>query len=439
MERIKRAGILYEKHRTGSQIMGLFNLCCYNRAMKNRFIAINALICLFVTGLFSLSVSAEPVTDLYKTVVSVSDQGSGERLRAMRVGLGKVLVKVTGNSQVLSKINTTEMFSNAERYVTEYGYVHYQDPQVKPSSSEPGTGMSLSFDEASINRLLRQNQLQIWPSDRPGLLVWLIVDDTVKGKNFVSSEMIPGAVDALGALMSERGAPLISPLLDLQDRQTLSPESAWSFNQVALAAATERYNTDSWMALRFYQSSTGQWRGARLLNLNGDDDLRSLVANSLPELMSKVVPEVVDSLASRYAYVPNSTNEELLVQVENINDYKTFNQATTYLASLEVVHRLTVDYVDADRVGLRLFVEGEASLLLDTLRRDQRMTKMGDLSMSTPTSEIAVPPSETAASSEADEPSAETNPPTPTLPTPTLSTPNVPSSIKSYHFRWGGQ
>jgi uncharacterized protein len=413
--------------------MGLFTLCCYNRAMKNRSITRNTMIYLFMMGLFSLPVSAEPVTDLYETVVPVSDQGAGERLRAMRIGLGKVLVKVTGDSQVLSNINTIETFSNAERYVTEYGYIRYQDPVTKPSSSEPGTGMSLSFDEASINRLLRQNQLQIWPSDRPGLLVWLVIDDPVSGKNFVSSETMPVAVDTLGTLMGDRGAPLISPLLDLQDRQALSPESAWNFNQVALAAATERYNTESWMALRFYQSSTGQWRGARLLNLNGDDNLRSIVANSLPELMSKVVPEVVDSLASRYAYIPKSINEELLVQIENINDYKTFNQATTYLASLEVVHRLTVDYVDADRVGLRLFVEGEVPLLLDTLRRDQRMTEMVDISMPMPAQEIAAP-SAGVASSEIGEPSAESN-----LSVTNVPVPNIPSSIKSYRFRWGGQ
>lgn len=413
--------------------MGLFTLCCYNRAMKNPFITRNTLIYLFMVGLFSLPVSAESVTDLYETVVPVSGQGAGERLRAMRVGLGKVLVKVTGDSQVLSNINTTEAFSNAERYVTEYGYIRYQDPLAKPSSSELGTGMSLSFDEASINRLLRQNQLQIWPSDRPGLLVWLVIDDPVNGKNFVSSETMPIAVDTLGTLMGDRGAPLISPLLDLQDRQTLSPESAWNFNQIALAAATERYNTESWMALRFYQSSTGQWRGARLLNLNGDDNLRSIVANSLSGLMSKVVPEVVDSLASRYAYIPKSINEELLIQIENVNDYKTFNQVTTYLASLEVVHRLTVDYVDADRVGLRLFVEGEVPLLLDTLGRDQRMTEMVDISTPIPAPEITAPSSEVA-SSEISGASAESN-----LSVTNLPVPNISSSIKSYRFRWGGQ
>ncbi len=403
--------------------MGLFTLCCYNRAMKNRSITRNALIYLFMMGLFSLPVSAESVTDLYETVVPVSDQGAGERLRAMRIGLGKVLVKVTGDSQVLSNINTTEDFSNAERYVTEYGYISYQNPEVTQSSSSPGIGMNLSFDEASINRLLRRNQLQIWPSDRPGLLVWLVIDDPVNGKSFVSSETMPKPVEALKVLMGDRGAPLISPLLDLQDRQTLSPESAWSFNSAALAAATKRYNTESWLALRFYRSSTGQWRGARLLNLNGDDSLRSVEADSLSGLMRKVAPEVIDSLASRYAYIPKSVNEELLVQIENINDYKTFNQVTTYLASLEVVHRLTVDYVDADRVGLRLFVEGEVPLLLDALGRDRRMTEMVDIRAPVPAPEITIP------STEINEFSPETHAPIT----------HAPSSIKSYRFRWGGQ
>ncbi len=415
--------------------MGLFTLCCYNRAMKNRFITRNPLIYLFMMGLFSLPVSAELVADLYETVVPVSDQGAGERLRAMRIGLGKVLVKVTGDSQVLSNINTTEDFSNAERYVTEYGYISYQNPGLTQSSSSPSIGMSLSFDEASINRLLRQNQLQIWPSDRPGLLVWLVIDDPVNGKSFVSSETMPKSVEALKVLMGDRGAPLISPLLDLQDRQTLSPESAWNFNSAALAAATKRYNTESWLALRFYRSSTGQWRGARLLNLNGDDNLRSIEADSLSGLMRKVVPEVIDSLASRYAYIPKSVNEELLVQIENINDYKTFNQVTTYLASLEVVHRLTVDYVDADRVGLRLFVEGEVPLLLDALGRDQRMTAMVDISTPMPAPEITAPPSGVA-SSEVTVPSSEINELSPETHAPLI---RAPSSIKSYRFRWGGQ
>jgi len=142
-----------------------------------------------------------------------------------------------------------------------------------------------------------------------------------------------------------------------------------------LALAAERYKTNVWLAIRFYQSSSGQWRAARLLNLNGEDDLQNVVANTLPALINKIIPEAVDSLARHYAYVPKMDTEEVMLHLENINDYKNFNQAVGYLESLEVVRRLTVSEVDDHRLMLRLFVEGEVNLLLDTLRRDKRMTE----------------------------------------------------------------
>ena len=347
--------------------MCLFTLYCYNRAMKNQAAVKNRLISVLIFAFLPLLAEAETVKNLYNTVVPVADQSKAEQLRAMRIGLGKVLVKVTGDSQAMTNV----AFANPERYVTEFGYVSYRDPQA-PKTAKNGTGMSLSYAPSAIDRLLRKYQLQVWPSDRPGLLVWMVVDG-VGGKRFVTSENMPAAVSSLKLLMDDRGAPLILPLLDLQDTRNVSENDVWNLNLSKLELAAERYKTNAWLAIRLYQSSSGQWRAARLLNLNGDDNLQNMVANSLPALMNKIIPNVVDNLASRYAYVPKTDTEEVLLELENINDYKGFNQATSYLESLEVVRRLTVSEVDNDRLVLRLFVEGDVNLLLDTLRRDKRM------------------------------------------------------------------
>ena len=64
-----------------------------------------------------------------------------------------------------------------------------------------------------------------------------------------------------------------------------------------------------------------------------------------------------------------------MLQLENINDYQSFYKATRYLKSLEVVRHLTVSEVDKDRLVLRLYMEGDINLLLDTLRRDKYMTE----------------------------------------------------------------
>lgn len=349
--------------------MCLFTLYCYNRAMKNHTTVKNRLILALVLAFLPLLAQAETVNDLYHTVVPVADQSKAEQLRAMRIGLGKVLVKVTGDSQAMTNV----AFSNPDRYVTEFGYVSYRDPQT-PEAAASGTGMSLSYAASAIDRLLRKYQLQVWPSDRPGLLVWMVVDGA-GGKSFVTQENMPAAVSSLKLLMEDRGAPLILPLLDLQDIRNVSENDVWNLNLSKLASAAERYKTNAWLAIRFYQSSSGQWRAARLLNLNGEYDLQNVVANTLPTLINKIIPEAVDNLASHYAYVPNTDTEEVMLHLENINDYQNFNQAIGYLESLEVVRRLTVSEVDDHRLMLRLFVEGEVNLLLDTLRRDKRMTE----------------------------------------------------------------
>ena len=90
---------------------------------------------------------------------------------------------------------------------------------------------------------------------------------------------------------------------------------------------------------------------------------------------SDVVPAAADKLASRYAYVPQDVARELVIQLDNINDYRAYREVTGFIESLEPVRTLAVDYVDADRVGLRVSVEGEAALLLGMLRRDSRITE----------------------------------------------------------------
>ncbi len=326
---------------------------------------------LWIVG-FSLVANATSVTNLYQAQVPVADQSVAERSRALRIGLGKVLVKVTGNSAVLADPEILQAMAGAEGYVTEYGYVSYSEPG---ESGANGLALNIHFAETSVDRLMRREHLQVWPSDRPELLVWMVIDSADGGRQFVSADDQPTLLGLLDYAMKERAAPLLMPLLDLTDRMTLTEEDAWNFNLEKLTEASARYNSHAWMVVRLYQSATGQWRGARLLKLEGSDNLRSLVADSPALLVDQLVGETVDSLASRYAFVPQSTDQELVLNVDHVETYQSFSDVTSYLESLELVSSVIVDYVDEDRLGLRLSMEGDASLLLDTLRRDGRMTE----------------------------------------------------------------
>lgn len=349
--------------------------------MKNLSLLKNFAVFLFI-GLCGSPIAAAPVADLYEVRVPVPDQSDAAREWALKTGLAKVLIKVTGNSQVLLNPQLDGITAEARRYVTEYGYVGYRDPLAteeaasEAASSREGRAINIRYSGPAIDQLLRRYQLQIWPAERPSLLVWIVVDDPVVGKQFVTSEQFPDAGDALSQLMADRGVPLLRPMFDLSDLQMLSEEQAWAFDQARMAAVAERYGVNSWLILRAYRSAAGQWRGAWLLNVEGDDSLHSLAADSLPKLIAGIVPAAADKLASRYAYVPQDIARELVIQLDNINDFRAYREATEFIESLKPVRALTVDYVDADRVGLRVSVEGEASLLLGMLRRDSRATEL---------------------------------------------------------------
>ncbi|TNF04794.1 MAG: DUF2066 domain-containing protein [Gammaproteobacteria bacterium] len=311
-------------------------------------------------------------TRLYQAQVPVADQGEAERARAIRSGLGQVLVKVTGNSQVLSNPAISQSLSRAENLITEYGYVSYNQPEV---ASEPGLALTIQYSQAAVDRLVRSQHLQIWPSDRPELLVWMVVDTLEQGRQFVSVDEQPVLLSILSNAMKVRAAPLMVPLLDLADRSQLTEEDVWNFSAGQLADVARRYNSDTWMAVRLYQGSNGQWRGARLLKTPDGEDLSSVVADTAQLLISQLVDEAVDRIATQYAFIPQSNAQQLTLNIEQVTNFQSFSDVTAYLESLELVRKVIVDYVEGDRLGLRLDVEGDISLLLDTLRRDSRLSE----------------------------------------------------------------
>lgn len=322
--------------------------------------------------MFSSMASAVQMTELYQAQVPVADQGEAERARAIRSGLGQVLVKVTGNSQVLSNPEIVQSLSRAESMITEYGYVSYNPAN---SQDQPGLALNIHYAQAAVDRLARTQKLQIWPSDRPELLVWMVVDTLEQGRQFISVDEQPELLSLLGSAMKVRAAPLMVPLLDLADRSQLTEEDVWNFSAGQLADVAQRYKTDNWMAVRLYQSSNGQWRGARLLKTPDGEDLSSGVADSAAQLINQLVDEAVDRIAGRYAFIPQTNAQQLTLNVDQVTNFQSFSDVTGYLESLELVSKLIVDSVEGDRLGLRLDVEGDFSLLLDTLRRDSRLVE----------------------------------------------------------------
>lgn len=329
--------------------------------------------------------AAVQVEDLYQAHVPVADQSSSERTRAVREGLAQVLIKVTGRANAVVNPAVEQALNRADSYLSKFGYQHEDAVGNAPEQRL----LVATFSQSSVDRLVRRSGLPIWPANRPELLVWMVVDVPAEGRLHVSREQMPEAHRFLAQAMAARGAPLVSPLLDLEDQLTLSARAAWKLSEEQLLAAARRYNVNHWLVLRFYQTQSGAYRGSAQVTSGADSGLAvghltNLDASTMEELIKRGVDTAVDRLAVKYAFVPRVDLQTVALQLENVTDYNTYKAVFKRFEQMEMIRNVQVAGANGAILDVRLEIDGSREVLLDMLRRDQQFSEVVDFSSENP-------------------------------------------------------
>jgi len=342
-------------------------------------------ILVLILACFSLHSLAEEVTGLYSGLVPVSDQTAKSRELGVRQALAQVLIKLTGNSEIMLTPSMQSFFTDPNAFVAAIGYRNL--PGVDKSSDQ--TGLEVSFARQAIDQLIRQAQLPVLPSNRPKMLVWIIRDDAQMGRGFIGDYGVGDSADsevsadaeavlqAFDQAMKRRGMPYQIPNFDLQDQLSLSVNEAWSLRADLIDPASRRYDTDGWIALRFYTTSTGEVRGAWLYQSAGRRQLNDFRAEAGEEFMASAVDSLVDNLTRAYTYMPQLNTNELLVQISGVDSFRKYQAVLAQFKKLEVVDSLDIFAVKGDQLTLAVDVEGGAELLHSALLRSGRLQDQG--------------------------------------------------------------
>lgn len=334
---------------------------------------------------FSLHSLAEEVAGLYSGLVPVADQTAKARELGVRQALAQVLIKLTGNSEIMLTPSMQSFFADPNAYVAAIGFRNI--PSADKSTNQ--TGLEVSFARQAIDQLIRQAQLPVLPSNRPKMLVWIVRDDVQMGRGFIgdysigddADTEIPADAEALlqafDEAMKRRGMPYQLPNFDLQDQLSLSVNEAWSLRADLIDPASQRYQADGWIALRFYTTSTGEVRGAWLYQSAGRRQLNDFRAEAGEEFMASAVDSLIDSLTRAYTYVPQLNTNELLVQITGVDSFAKYLAVLAQFKKLEVVDSLDIFAVKGDQLTLAVDVEGGAELLHSALLRSGRLQDQG--------------------------------------------------------------
>jgi hypothetical protein len=333
----------------------------------------SSLLSFVLTGglLASFCSSSAKNVDIYRIEELVVNQSNEVRSEAAARALGTVFVRLSGSKSVLAAPAVRAAIAKASIYVSEFGYQQTDQVITIAGATELANRLVMRFTQAPLELILKNNQLPIWLSNRPDILVWGALNSD--GKTYMNADSLMAI--ALKNSASSRGLPITSPVLDLNDRASLSVSRLWALDEDAIRDASSRYETDAVLAGRFSQNS-GQWTGNMLLLHRGKTNYFSVTAASQNEVASSVIDQVTDYLANIYAVAPNLSGDLrfVMLQINNVGDFNYYAAVVAYLESLPLVESLDVEKIHGGQLLVKANLNSSVDRLMNTLNLDKKLT-----------------------------------------------------------------
>lgn len=329
-----------------------------------------ALILLLILSFFAVPGWAVEVADLYEAEVAVTGQGRTERHKAVRMALAEVLIKVSGNEQVALLPGIPELLGRSLQFLQQYRYRSEAARVDGSEASEPQKWLWMQFNQAGLDKALREISVPIWGRTRPSTLLWLAVEQGGK-RSLQGGSDDSELLDSISSQAKRRGIPLVLPLLDLEDQQRVKATDVWINFQDNILNASARYPSEAILVGRLLDLGDGRWQGRWSLNLGGQ--LYNWAHTGLLETaLAYGIEGTASTLAARFVRVPDSKPGELRILVKDIRNLADFARSERYLRALNGVTKVHAGQIDGDRILFAIKTRGDRQALLEAVRLSSR-------------------------------------------------------------------
>lgn len=318
-----------------------------------------------------LPVQAATVNDLYRTQVTLigSDQQADQAAREQ--GLANVLVKISGNTDILNNATIKTAITNSGRYVSQLGY----------SQVDGQRAINLSFDKNQIKQLLIKSKASIWKDQRPNILVWM-VDNDGQQRNILWDQSTNALVNDTKQAADSRGLPLTFPVGDITDETAVNASDLWGGFIDPIAVASTSYHADGLLLVKAQQQPDGN------VSLNWQfypqqpskiataevQPITGTTSGTLAQSSNKMINQVTDYLANKYAVVLGGVaGGKVNIEVDNIQSTENFFALEKMLNGLTTVNSANAMRIKGDSVIFQLNLQGSEQAFHQEISHDDQV------------------------------------------------------------------
>ena len=330
------------------------------------------------------SVIAASTVDLYQEQVVVSQNASQkEQNEAIQSSFARLLVRVTGITQVLEYPTVIDELKQGSKYLATFRF-EPSDVFFTNVLGEkvPTKLMNLSFDKKTVDAFLVQNRLPVWGEKRPDVLFWIA--DRLEGQDHILADAEESRLASIVAEQTDiRGIPYLLPIMDLTDSLTLSFSEVYGLFSQDIEVASERYKPEAILTGRVLAGSDENSYQADWLMLFKGERLRlPTVTGTLEEVIAQGVDLVAQRLSEQYALILDPLMlGNLTLKVSDIQSLGEFAALERYLQTINIITKATVRSFSGTDVEFNVEISGDQSQLQDVLALDGQLTPVEEVSL----------------------------------------------------------
>tara|TARA_B110000240_G_scaffold90484_1_gene102768 strand:- start:209 stop:1369 length:1161 start_codon:yes stop_codon:yes gene_type:complete len=324
------------------------------------------------------------VRGLYSQQIPVTNDGEAERDRAFSEALAAVVVKVSGDPRWLESPAIERAIAQAQNYVEATTYISeliqlpLEDNTASADTDEEQFYtaeqriISVNFAAALIDELLADAGIPVWDGNRPSVLVWMVLQNSAGDREFLTVGGNPEIVKVMQDFAAARGLPIIFPVLDFEDRRTLSENIVWNLDEAAISSASERYGADSILAGRLHFTASGELVGLWQFQFQDEADVFDGFDSELKSYLYDPLNRITTQLAGYFAIIPESIGGETIrLRVDGIKNLNAYSALLNYVENLGLVSTVTTAEVDGERIELQLSLVGDTRQLYEQIALDR--------------------------------------------------------------------
>jgi len=232
--------------------------------------------------------------------------------------------------------------------------------------------IDVSFADNLIDGLLADADIPVWDSNRPSVLVWMVLQDPDGDRQMLTADSHPEIMSLLQDFAARRGVPIIFPLLDFEDRRNLGVDQVWALETEAIRAASARYGADSVLAGRVLFTAGGEMVGLWQFLFQDQEDVFDGFDANLEDYLFAPLDRITSQLAGYFAITPETTlRQQVALRIDGVGDLQAYSALLNYVSNLGLVESVVTTGLEGARIELNLDLLGNAQQLNELIALDR--------------------------------------------------------------------